>query len=87
MPLRKDYDTLADRLKTERDELNVQMHLASADLRDEWHILEDRWDDFQHKLKRANRAASESADEIGAALELLGQELKEGYKNIRKAMH
>ncbi len=87
MALQKDYDSFVAKLKTERDELNVQVHLAGAELRDEWQHLEDRWDTFQLKLNRANRAAADSAEEVGTAIELLGQELKEGYRNIRKALH
>ena len=34
-------ENLWQELKTERDELRVQMHLAKAELRDEWEELEE----------------------------------------------
>ena len=36
-------DDLIDNLKTQRDELRVQMHLAKAEIRDEWEEIEKKW--------------------------------------------
>ena len=33
-------EDLIDSLKTQRDELRVQMHLAKAEIRDEWEEIE-----------------------------------------------
>lgn len=85
--MKDDYRHLVESLKTERDELNVRMHLASSELRDEWLHLEERWDKIQFKLEKAASAASDSAEDVGAAIHILGDELKAGYRKIREAMH
>ncbi|WP_372748323.1 hypothetical protein [Litorivivens sp.] len=74
-------------IKTERDEIRVRMHLAAADLHDEWEELEKRWEHLKSKSRDVGEAASESAEDVGVALELLAEELKAGYRRIRQRMH
>lgn len=83
---KNDYEEWRQRLKTERDELNVRMHLAAADVRDEWHELENRWEHFQSKSRQVKGAAEESAEDIGAALKLLARELRAGYVRVRSRL-
>jgi hypothetical protein len=67
-------DTL-DELKTLRDEIRVNLHLAGMDLRDEWKQLERRLPDGQafDKVKDATR------DALGA----LTQELRRFRDRLR----
>ncbi len=76
-----DLDELFEELKQKRDELRVQMHLASKDLKDEWDEFEGKWDDFSQK---ANLGAT--GEGLGEAMEKLGHELKLGYQRIRNAL-
>lgn len=76
-----DLDDLFEELKQKRDELRVQMHLASKDLKDEWDQFEGKWDEFSRK---ANLEAT--GEGLGDAMEKLGQELKLGYQRIRNAL-
>ncbi len=70
-----------DKLKQQRDELALQMHLGTMEAKQEWEKLEAKWDDF------AARAELDTTTEgIGAALNDLGSELKQGYDRIRKAL-
>lgn len=87
MSVSNDYNKLVENLKTERDELNVRMHLAGAELRDDWQKLEERWEHLNSKLHQLGEASSESSGDINAAIKLLGEELKAGYKRVRSAMH
>lgn len=80
-------DQWLQKLKTERDEIRVRVHLAEAELKDEWEELEKRWEHFQAKSREVGAAAGESAAEVGSALELLADELKAGYRRIRKHLH
>ena len=76
-----DIEKLVEELKQKRDELRVQMHLASKEAKDEWDEIEDKWDDFSRK---ANLEAT--GEGLGDALEKLGEELKLGYQRIRNAL-
>jgi vacuolar-type H+-ATPase subunit D/Vma8 len=77
-----EYDKLLEQLKQKRDELKVQMHLASRDASDEWEDLEKKMQRFREKaeLKR-------SGQEVEGALDQLGKELKEGYQRLKKALN
>ena len=76
-----DFDDLIDDLKQKRDELRVQINLASREIKDEWEDLEKRSKDFMERAE-----ISRTGDEIGDALADLGEELKKGYQRIRNAM-
>lgn len=76
-----DFDDLIDDLKQKRDEIRVQMNLASRDLKDEWEELEERSRDFMERAEIAR-----TGEGLGDALGELGEELKKGYQRIRSAM-
>ncbi len=76
-----DLDDLFEELKQKRDELRVQMHLASKELKEEWDEFEGKWDEFSRK---ANLEAT--GEGLGEAMEKLGHEIKLGYQRIRDAI-
>ena len=76
-----DIKDLWEELKQKRDELRVQIHLASKDAQDEWDELEVKMKEFS---KRAEM--EKTGESVGTALQGLGQELMQGYKRIRKAV-
>ena len=77
-------DTLADELKRHRDEIRVRLHLAKADLKDEWERLEEKWRHFERKVKEVGREGRVTAGEVAAALRLAADELRKGYARIRQ---
>jgi BMFP domain-containing protein YqiC len=77
---------MLERLKQQRDELNVRMHLAAAEVRDEWAELEHKWSKFESKARHVGSAAANSAEDVGSAAKVLGQELKAAYDRIRKSL-
>lgn len=84
--MKQDVDALVQKLKTERDELKLKIHLAEAEARDEWERLEPVWQRFHDKAQVVGGTAVEASHEIGAAAKLLGNELAEGYVRIRDAI-
>ena len=83
---RSDFDRLVDELETQRDELLLKIHLAKAEAKDEWEELESRWQNLQERLPEVRNAASESADNIGAALGLVAEEIGKAYKRLRDTL-
>lgn len=83
-----DFDDMIEELKQKRDELRVQMHLASKELKDEWEDLEEKMEDFSRKAKQFTDDAElkKTGSGIGDALSQLGSELKRGYQRIRDAL-
>ena len=76
-----EIDDIIAELKQKRDELVVQMHLASKEAKDEWEELEEKLEDFTAKAK-----LDETGEGVGKALGQLGNELKLGYERILKAV-
>lgn len=76
-----DFDDLVADLKQKRDELRVQMHLASKEAQDEWEELEEKMQEFSSRAE-----LSKTSEGLGDALGKLGEELKQGYKRVRNAI-
>ena len=83
-----DFDDMIEELKQKRDELRLQMHLASKEVKDEWEELEEKMEDFSGKAKQfaGDAKLKETGEGIGDALSKLGGELKRGYERIREAI-
>jgi len=80
------FEGLVKSLKTERDELRVQMHLLKAEAKDEWEEVEGHWVQLEGKLKKVGEGASESGEEIAAAGKQLAEEIGNAYQRIRKSL-
>ena len=83
-----DFNKLVAELKQKRDELRVQMNLASRELKDEWDELEEKMDEFTGKAKRFADDADfkETGSGVADAVGKLGKEIKLGYERLWKAL-
>ena len=86
MAIKDNMNDTLEKLRKERDELNVKVHLAGMEVRDEWQELEDKWEQFQAKNRRFYKEIEPAVGDVQAALSVLGEELKAGYKKIRDAL-
>jgi hypothetical protein len=75
-----------EHFKQQRDELQVKLHLAKADAKDEWARLENQWEEIRPKLEVARGEAGRTAESVGAALGLAIDELKKGYERLRSRL-
>ena len=81
------WDELLAKLKQERDELALKMHLGKKEAAAEWEKLEAKWHEIKAgKMARMEQAPDESTVGLGLALELAVEELKNGYERIRKLL-
>lgn len=71
------------RLAAIRDELRVQLKLATADAQKEWNKLEVSWERVQEELTRVAAGSKEPVQKMGAAAQELIDELKQGYERVR----
>lgn len=76
-----DFDDLMEELKQKRDELRVQMNLASREFKDEWDELEEKMEEFSEKAN-----LEETGKGLSKAVGQLGQEIKLGYERLWKAV-
>ena len=76
------------KLRRERDELRVQMHLARAELRDEWHVLVQKWSQFEARTKTAGAGDRTTAKHtFETPLGALADELGNAFRKIRGRLH
>jgi chromosome segregation ATPase len=86
-------EQLWQKLKQERDEIHVQMHLAKSEVKDQWKELEEQWEhlnrkmhDEKVKLAAASGAAKESNEDIAESLHKLMDDVKAGYHSVREKL-
>ena len=77
---------MLDELRTERDHMKVQIHLAKAEAKAEWSEIERQWEDFSAKSERVMDEAAEASKDTLQALKLLGEEIRKGYDRIKKSL-
>lgn len=75
-----EFDRLFDDLKQKRDELRLQMHLASKEAQDEWDELEEKLEKF-----KVEADLDETGEGLNKALAQFGNEIRLGYERILKA--
>lgn len=66
-------------LKQDRDELRVKVELAKMEAREDWQEVEEKWHNFEQKIKGVGEESIHSAEKIG-------QEISEAYQRIRKTL-
>ena len=79
-----------DKLKTMRDELDVQAHLAAADAKDElreiWTAAESTRAKLDAEYERLRDGVEENLEGVGEAADLLVDELKKSYAKIKELL-
>lgn len=83
---RNSLDEVISKLKQERDELQLQMHLASMDAKDEYERLSGKCDDLTDQYEPVKDAVEDTTENIFAALGMVADELKVGFQRVRKAI-
>jgi hypothetical protein len=81
-----DLSVIAEELKSQRDVLALKMHLAAAEVKDEWTELEKKWENFDARSEHVKETLDETVDEVGDDLKELSNDLKDGYKRIRQLL-
>lgn len=68
-------------LKARRDELRLQLHLASKEAQDEWDKLTAEWDKFLSSAQ-----FEKSAEDVGEAAKEVGLKMKAAYDRMKKGI-
>jgi len=83
---REYFDALLERVRQERDELAVRLHLGKAELRDEWDRLEPKWDEMKARAAGLGDESDEVVEDIKAAFSLVADEVRRGYQRIADSL-
>ncbi len=84
--MRADSEALLTNARQERDEGQLKMYLAKAEARDEWADREPRWEHCRATARAVGYTAGAASADVGGALGLLADELRNGHARIRKSM-
>ncbi len=82
--LESNFEALKASIEQMRDEINVKAHLGKAEAREALEELDKKWESLQAQYKPVAAEAGKTAQNAKEALSLAADELKDGYKRIRK---
>ena len=75
---------IMQQLEQERDELKVKFGLAKLEARDEWQQLEKKMEGLRGRMKVVGEEAKDASGDVGAALDTVAEEIKEGFARLKK---
>jgi len=84
---KSELDRVLQELQRQRDELNLKMHLAKAEAKDEWQELERKWQELKPKLDAAGGEAMKTGENVLAGLQLSLEEMRKGYERIKSRLN
>ena len=86
MTMKIEFDNLLEKLKVERDELKLKLHLASMEAKEEFEEADKHWDTLKNKAAEIADDSKETSEEYIAKAKIVGEELKEAYSRISKRL-
>lgn len=86
MTIKEDFQNLLERLQVERDEINLKLHLASMEARQEFEAAEQQWQRLKIKAAEIADDSVETSEEFIAKTKIIGEELKEAYHRVSKRL-
>jgi hypothetical protein len=86
MGMKEEFEKLVEKLKMERDEIKLKVHLASMDAKEEFEEAEKKWDQVKVKASEIADDARVTSEEYIAKSKIVGEELKETYNRISKRL-
>ena len=82
--MKQEFDQLLEKLSAQRDEVNLQLHLASMEAKDEFSQAEEKWAYVKQKASEIADDSVETTDEFISGAKVVGEELAEAYRRIAK---
>ncbi|MFI3184610.1 MAG: hypothetical protein QX198_01350 [Methylococcaceae bacterium] len=86
MSIKEDFESLLDKLQVERDEINLKLHLASMEAKQEFEEAEQQWGRLKIKASEIADESVDTSEEFIAKAKIVGEELKDAYHRIGKRL-
>lgn len=80
------FEEELETLRTLRDELRVQLNLASKEARDLFAKAESSWQKLEARAEQVGRESAGALRDVSGAARNLLDEIKEAYRHIRKLL-
>ena len=69
-----------------RDDLRLKSHLFNMEIKDLWEEVEKKGQKFSNETGQAKAAVEDASKDVGAASELLLDEIRDGYEKIKNTL-
>jgi hypothetical protein len=86
MAVKEDFENLLDKLQVERDEINLKLHLASMEAKQEFEEAEKQWHRLKIKAAEIADDSVETSEDFIDKAKIVGEELKDAYYRIGKRL-
>lgn len=86
MSVKEDFEDLLNKLQTQRDEINLKLHLASMEARQEFEEAEQEWQQLKAKAADIADESVETSEDFISKAKIVAEELKEAYYRIGKRL-
>jgi intergrase/recombinase len=86
MNVKKEFDEITESLKQQRGDIQLQIHLANMEAKQEWKKAEKNWDKFVDSIGVITDETKETSTEIIHATKVIGDELKDAYGRISERL-
>lgn len=86
MTVKEEFEVLLEKLELEREKLNLKLHLASMEAKEEFEEAEKQWVQVNAKAVEIADDTKEASEEFIAKAKIVGEELKRAYKRINKRL-
>jgi chromosome segregation ATPase len=83
MTISSEFDRLTEKLKQQRDEINVQLHLATMEAKEDWEQAEEKWESLKAKIADISDEAKETGEDFLQASKTIAEELSLAYDRIK----
>ena len=86
MSIKEEFENLLESIKVERDEINLKLHLASMEAKEEFEEAEKQWVLLKAKAADIADDTKESSEKFIAKAKIVSEELKEAYHRITQRL-
>lgn len=84
--IKDEVNGLLAKLKTERDEIHLKLHLATMDVQQEFEVAEEKWAALKDKGEELARESADMTEEWKAKVDIVAEELSDAYQRIAKRL-
>ncbi len=86
MSLKQDFEQLLSQLDATRESIQLKLHLATMEAKDEFEEAEKQWQHIKNKAAEIADESIETSEEFIEKTKIVGDELKEAYQRIAKRL-
>lgn len=78
-----DFEKLRQDLRQSRDEIQLKIHLASLDIKEEWNDAQIKLENLELKMEQLSNEAKDAGEELLGTIKSIGAEIDAAFKRIK----